>query len=195
VRATIKRTAAGGAVLGLALTAGTAAWAAAAGSVTAEQSVGVTSWGATPRAWSSDAAPTLDWSVVDQFLNPDKYFRVVNTGSATLTGMTWTFTVTRTSGTGALREIRFSACPVPWNTSAGTCSGGQGTVIGTTASNTVGTSTLTVTSTVVPAAPGAVLYMKAIPTQFGLTNFAATVSTAVNSATQIASAPVTVTNS
>lgn len=182
-------------VLGLSLVAGNAAWGAALGRATAAQPVSSSGWGATPRALDTDTAPTLDWSVLDQFVNPDKYFRVVNTGSETLTGMTWTFVVTRTSGTGALRDIRFSACPVAWNIAAGTCQGGSGTVIGTTSGTNSGTTTLTVTSTQVPAAPGATLWIKAIPTQLGLSNYAATVSTAVNSATQIKDRAATVTNS
>lgn len=191
----IQRGSAVAALLVLSSAAGTAAWGAATGRATAAQSVGTSGWGATPRALNSDAAPILDWSVVDQFLNPDKYFRVVNTGAETLTGMTWTITVTRTSGSGALRDIRFSSCPVAWNMDAGTCQGGSGSTIGTTSGTNAGTTTLTVSSTQVPAAPSAVLHIRAIPTQLGLSNFAASVSIAVNSATQIKTRTATVTNS
>ena len=121
-----------------------------------------------------------------------KFFTVVNTGTATLTGTTWSATVTRDGSNGNVKPVRFDACVgAAWNTLLNTCPGTV-TAIGTTADKD---GTMTVTSPVTAAAVGSVLSVRAQLTSTSVhQGMNAIVTTSVSSATQV-HAPNTVTNS
>ncbi|MGQ0843963.1 MAG: hypothetical protein ACT4QF_07485 [Sporichthyaceae bacterium] len=192
----LNRAATVAAILGLSFTAGTAAFGAATTRATQVQVVQSASWGLTPLVNDSATAPDLTWSVSEQTFTSPKFFRVVNTGNANLLGATWNVTTNNI----LTPNFRFAVCTVPWyvnNTenngqhADGTCQGSnQGTTLGPTAGIGNGGS---FTSTTVPAAPGAVLYVRMFPDKLRLgTPYTATLSIRVSSATQIQKAVKTV---
>ncbi len=175
----------------LALAGAGAAHAATTARLTAAQTVTSATWGIKPAGVGGTGSPSLTWSVVDGSLATPRYFTVVNTGSAKLTGTTWTATVTRPGNNGNVPSVRFDACVgATWNASANTCAGTT-TVIGTSLDK-VGT--MSVASAVTAANAGSVLSVRATPDASLGQTITAVVSTSVNSSTQV-SLPGSTTNS
>jgi hypothetical protein len=131
----------------LALASGEAGNAAATNTVTSG------TWKALPTTLGSP--PYLTQSLVLTFAlsvtpPPAQYFWVVNTGSLTLTGATYTVGITGTPGASA----SISACVGgTWNESSGACSGSITTLVTTAAGSAA--------SVVVPAAAGASIRLRA----------------------------------
>ena len=123
-----------------------------AGNATAAQTVTSGTWKALPTTLGSP--PYLTQSLVLTFLlgasPPPQYFWVVNTGSLTLSGATYTVGITGTPGASA----SIAACVGgTWNESTGACSG--------TITTLVTTATGSAASAVVPAAAGSSIRLRA----------------------------------
>jgi hypothetical protein len=126
-----------------------------AGKATATHTVTSGTWKALPTTLGSP--PYLTQSLVLTFLlgasPPPQYFWVVNTGSLTLTGATYTVGITGTPGASA----SISACVGgTWNETSGACSGTITTLVTTAAGSAA--------SAVVPAAAGASIRLRATVT-------------------------------
>jgi hypothetical protein len=123
-----------------------------AGNASMSQTVTSGTWKALPTTLGSP--PYLTQSLILTFLlgasPPPQYFWVVNTGSLTLTGATYTLSISGTPGASA----SIAACVGgTWNESTGTCSGSITTLV-STAAGSAG-------STVVPVAAGSSVRLRA----------------------------------
>src|SRR5690242_1249353 len=82
------RTAAAVAVCLLALTGGVA-HAAMTTTATATPTVTAATWGITPTGSSGTGSPALSWDSIGSLVGAYRYFRLVNTGTVTLRGATY----------------------------------------------------------------------------------------------------------
>ena len=133
--------------------------AALGGMAASTSNITVGTWGVTPTATSVGSAPNCQVApsscasfAASGALNPwTAYFDAWNTGSETLTGLS--FLLSFAGGTNPTAAL--AACSIPWDAVAGTCSGTMTVVL---AGSDAGTWPVFVG---VPAAPGAVDYFQA----------------------------------
>ena len=152
-RTTTIRTATSVAVLVVAALSGTSpSWAGAAAiGASATQGVGSGVWSIVPTTASSapygTGALTLNFPKVPNAIAPPQYFNVVNTGSFSASGATYTVSGLDTT------QVTVEACSSPgtWNETTGACS----TTIITLVTTASGTTSGTAVSTTVPTAVGA----------------------------------------
>lgn len=145
----------------LAIGAAGAAHAGITGNATRTQSVTSSAWGAKPTANDGVSPISLTWDSISSTLGGVRYFRIVNTGSATLAGATYSFAVNRSLNNGNnVPPTNFDVCVAgTFNTTTGLCSTNNIVTVGATSSTKFA---VTVTSTVVPPVNGS-LSMRAAP--------------------------------
>ncbi len=132
----------------------------------------------TSAVWTATVSPTA----LTFTTNTAQTSTVTNTGTIALVSISYKVVISNpTSGTPTFTLF---ACAVAW--SAGKCSGGSGTQVGTTFAKN---STTTVTSAVVPAVGGSV-FLQATPTSVG-SSVSMTLSTSISSASQLRAPIVT----
>lgn len=182
-------------VLGVAalVVGATSAHAAMTAGASASPTVTTATWGITPAGVNGTGSPSLSWSPLEGTTMAPKFFTIVNTGTTTLIGTTWSALVSRDGSNGNVKTpLRFDACVgAAWNTLLNTCAGTV-TTIGTTLEKE---GTMSVESTVTASAVGSALSVRAVPTKISTNqDMTAVVTTSVSSATQV-HLPDTVTNS
>jgi len=131
---------------------------AAAGS--AEQPVTSASWGIVPTTGAS--APGTPGPLTLSFPKPagngtapPQYFNAINNQSLTVSSATYTLAQSATT------VVAVEACSGTWNEATGQCTGTITALVTTTTGTTAGSAS----STIVPAASGAVLRLRCRPTQ------------------------------
>lgn len=183
----MRRAAAGAAaLLACSLSLPAPAPAASGGSITGTSAATAVAWGVVPAATSVSSVPPCRTTpaVCISFTGTGVgpwYFNVWNTGTVTITGMSYVITIVG----GVLPTVSLTACSVAWTTGLSpSCSGTQTTLV-----SGVGAGTYPVT-TALPASPGSEMFLQASAGGV-LTSF--TVATTVSSASprQIRAASVT----
>lgn len=136
-------------------------------------------WAVVPTQSTTSPPPTGALTLTASSTAP-QYFRVVNAGTVSVTAMTYVVTVTSTSGSP---NVKLTACTVAW--AANACPG-TSTVVATWSSKSnppagqVSSGTA-ISSTAVPAAPNASVYLQASPGGVPATGATITVNTSVSS--------------
>ena len=145
----------------LAVGAAGAAHAGITGNATTTQSVTSASWGAKPTANDGVSPISLTWDSISSTAGGIRYFRIVNSGSASLTSATYSFAVNRTLNNGNnVPPTNFDVCVGgTFNTTTGLCSTNN---IVTVAATSTTKFAVTVISAIVPAVNG-FLSMRAAP--------------------------------
>lgn len=146
------------AAVGLSVFAGTAAWSAVTATSSRTQSVTSDSWGVTPESNTSSSAPNLSWSTAASALGSPEYFRLVNTGTDTLTASTVTVVISGV-GNSSVPDLTFTDCSTGW-TALGTCTGTQTNLGSTSGATTV---SYPLAAPLLPAAPGSALSIRVSP--------------------------------
>lgn len=143
------------------LSAASPTWAAAtAAGQSGVQSAASASWGVVPTSGST--APATPGALTLTFpkaggnaVAPPQYFNVVNNRTLTVSSATYVLAQSDTT------MVAVEACSTAWNEATGLCPGTTTVLVMTTTGTTSGSAS----STVVPAAPGAVLRLRCRPTQ------------------------------
>lgn len=148
---------------------------------TGTEAVTSTTWGVVPTQ-STSSPPPAQVLTLTATNNNAQYFKVVNTGAETITGLSYVVAITG----GTKTALALTACSIAWTQGgSGTCSGTSTTIgtwsVQTPLPNGTVASGISVTSGTAPAAAGAQLFLRATPSNAPAAGVTFTLNTTVSS--------------